>query len=274
MPLPRMLLGWAISDQIKALCLLAAIVIADRAVDAGAPRRKAYVIAALFGCLVGILLSEPFNWAWRNFLLPDLWPAHRTYLHGTASLFFLPIFALTYWLLIGGSAAFLYADRRAARKTGQLLHAAELDRVPPLEGRARVAAAGDAGARRAAVPVQHAGTGRAALRDRSGASRPHARRPDRLPARGDAASSRNRRSTLGKEVELAQAWLRIVRSRSDSVGRIPFRPRRLHASPGAAIPPMVLLPPSSRVPWTKTRGAPRTLFPESMHSCRRGARPR
>ena len=78
---------------------------------------------------LGILLTQPFDWAWRTFVLPDAWPQQRPWLHGTAALYYRPIFALTHWLLIGGAAVFLYADRRAARKTAQLLHAAELDRI-------------------------------------------------------------------------------------------------------------------------------------------------
>src|SRR5688572_16933674 len=68
-PLPKLLLGGVIADQVKALCLLVAIVIADRAVDEGAPRRSAYILAALGGCALGILLTQTLDWAWRTFAL-------------------------------------------------------------------------------------------------------------------------------------------------------------------------------------------------------------
>ena len=77
MPLSMLMLGAAISDQVKALCLLAAVVIADRAVDDGAHRRSAYILAALIGCGLGILVTQPLDWAWRVFVLPDAWPTER-----------------------------------------------------------------------------------------------------------------------------------------------------------------------------------------------------
>jgi len=124
MPRDLQLLQVLIADQIRAFCLMAAIVIADRAVDQGARRRSAYVLAAVVGCLTGFVMSEPFNWVWRIYVLPDRWPADWSWLHGTPAHFYWPIFWLTLWLPAGGAVVFLYADRRAARRTAQLLHAA------------------------------------------------------------------------------------------------------------------------------------------------------
>jgi hypothetical protein len=154
MPLEYFMLQTLIADQVKALCLLVAIVIADRAVDEGARRRRTYVLAALGGCGAGITLSEPLNWAWRTYMMPGAWP-DWPWLHGTPALFYWPIFGLTHWLLIGSAVVFLYADRRAARNTAQLLHHAELDRIRrsrlTLESRLQAMQA-----RRAAIPAQHA----------------------------------------------------------------------------------------------------------------------
>ena len=66
MPLGRILLGDLLGLETKALRLLVAIVIADRAVDAGALRRHAYLLAALAGCVVGELFTTPFGWAWDD----------------------------------------------------------------------------------------------------------------------------------------------------------------------------------------------------------------
>ena len=107
MPLGRLLLQVLITDQVKALCLLVAIVIADRAVAGGARRRRTYLLAALSGCVAGIVLTEPFNWFWRTYMLPDRWPESFTWLHGTLALFYWPIFLLTQWLLIGSAVVFL-----------------------------------------------------------------------------------------------------------------------------------------------------------------------
>jgi hypothetical protein len=129
MPPHLYLLGSVIDFQIKAFVLLVAIVVADRAVDDGAARRATYIAAAIGGCTLGVLLSEIFNWLWRTYVLPDLWPAHRPYLRGPASLVYFPVYGLMHWLLIGGSAVLLYAGRRAARQTEARLHAAELERI-------------------------------------------------------------------------------------------------------------------------------------------------
>jgi hypothetical protein len=128
-PADLLLLGYAIDYQIKALVLLTAVVIADRAVDEGARPRLCYVAATLAGCVVGVFLSEMFSWAWRALVLPDRWPAWRPWLQGAGSLYYFAIWGLTHWLLLGGAAVFFYADRRAARKTQAHLSAAELDRI-------------------------------------------------------------------------------------------------------------------------------------------------
>ena len=239
MPLTKMFLQSLVSDQIKALCLLVAIVAADRAVNEGAGRRAAYVAAALGGCLAGVLLSEPFNFAWRSFVLPNLWPAHRTYLHGTPSLFYHPIFQLTHWLLIGGAAVFLYADRRAARRTAQLLHSAELDRLR----RSKLALESRLQAMQARVEPQFLFNTLAQVErlyeldpDLAG------RMLDDLIAylRAAMPKMRDTSSTVAQEIELVRAYLAIVRIRLGN---------RLEVSIDAPaeladvrLPPMMLLP--------------------------------
>jgi|GEM_PF-1381636 len=239
MPLPNLLLQAVISDQIKVFCLLAAIVVADRAVDEGAPRRNAYVMAALVGCLIGILLSEPLNWAWRKYLLPDLWPTQRTWLHGTPSLYFHPIFALTHWLLIGGSAVFLYADRRAARKTAQLLLTAELDRVR----RSKVALESRLQAMQARVEPQFLFNTLAQV-ERLYESDPAmaGRMLDDLISYLRAAMPlmRDTSSTVGQEMDLARAYLDIVRIRLGE--RLAFDIKTPPEIRDMRMPPMMLLP--------------------------------
>ena len=239
MPLPSMFLYVVIPDQIKALCLLAAIVVADRAVDEGAPRRRAYVMAALTGCVTGILLSEPFNWAWRTYLLPDLWPAQRTWLHGTPSLFYWPIFSLTHWLLIGGSSVFLYADRRAARKTAQLLHNAELDRVR----RSKIALESRLQAMQARVEPQFLFNTLAQV-ERLYDTDPAiaGRMLDDLITYLRAAMPlmRDTSSTVGQEIDLARAYLDIVRIRLGE--RLAFEIKAPPEIRHVRMPPMMLLP--------------------------------
>jgi hypothetical protein len=129
LPADLLLLGYASDYQIKAFALLAAIAIADRAVDEDASKRVSYVTAAVVGCAVGSLIGEFFSSAWRALVLPDAWPASRPWIKGPGAPYYYAIWGFTHWLLIGGSAVFFYADRRAARKTEAHLHAAELDRI-------------------------------------------------------------------------------------------------------------------------------------------------
>ncbi len=121
--------GAIVGDQLKAYALLVAVVIADDAVDRGTPRRTAYVLAALVGCVAGVIASEAFAAMWRAHFLLGAPPSTRPWLRGDAALFYRPIFALTNWLLIGAAAVFLYAERRAALGTAERFRVADLDRI-------------------------------------------------------------------------------------------------------------------------------------------------
>ena len=239
MPFGSTLLQSVIAYQLKALCLLVAIVIADRAVDEGARRYRAYLLATLAGCLAGIALTEPFNWAWRTHVLPDLWPAEWKWLHGTPALFYWPIFDLTHWLLIGGAAVFLYADRRGARKTAQLLHAAELDRIH----RSRLALESRLQAMQARVEPLFLFNTLAQVERLYELDPPLAARVlDDLIAYLRAAMPlmRNTSSTVVQEIELASAYLNIVRLRTGE--RLAVRTEVPPEAATMRMPPMLLLP--------------------------------
>jgi hypothetical protein len=79
-------------QSILALCLMVAIVIADRAVDQGARRRRTYVLAAGLASLAGALVSTPFELVWRDYVLLNRWPAEWHWLHPPTVYFFSPIF--------------------------------------------------------------------------------------------------------------------------------------------------------------------------------------
>jgi hypothetical protein len=239
MPLGRMILMALITDQVKALCLLVAIVIADRAVDQGAPRRRAYLFTALAGCVVGTLLTEPINWGWRTYMLPNLWPANFTWLHGTRAVFYWPIFHLTQWLLIGSSVVFLYADRRAARKTAELLNGAELDRIR----RSRLALESRLQAMQARVEPQFLFNTLAQVeRLYEFDARLAAQMLDDLIAYLRAAMPlmRDTSSTVAQEIELARAYLDIVRLRLGE--RLSVRTEMPPEAAQLRMPPMMLLP--------------------------------
>jgi hypothetical protein len=238
MPLEYFMLQTLIADQVKALCLLVAIVIADRAVDEGARRRRTYVLAALGGCGAGITLSEPLNWAWRTYMMPGAWP-DWPWLHGTPALFYWPIFGLTHWLLIGSAVVFLYADRRAARNTAQLLHHAELDRIR----RSRLTLESRLQAMQARVEPQFL------LNTLAQVERLYeidaqlaARMLDDLIAYLRAAMPlmRDTSSTVAQEIELARAYLDIVRLRLGE--RLSVRTETPPEAARMRMPPMMLLP--------------------------------
>lgn len=239
MPLGSLLSQALLADQVKVMCLLVAIVIANRAVDEGARRRRAYALAALAGCVAGVALTAPFQWAWRTYLVPDLWPPSWPWLHGTPALFYWPIFELTHWLLIGGAVVFLYADHRAARKTAQLLRDAELDRIR----RSKVAIESRLQAMQARVEPQFLFNTLAQVeRLYELDSLRAARMLDDLIAYLRAAMPlmRDTGSTVAQEIALARAYLDIVRLRL--ADRLEFT---IDSPPGAEsikMPPMMLLP--------------------------------
>jgi hypothetical protein len=239
MPASMLLANVLIGDQIRVLCLLAALVIADRAVDEGASRRAAYVAAACLGCVAGVALSEPLHWAWRTYALPAAWPTDRPWLHGTAALFYWPIFDFTQWSLTGGSVVFLYAGRRAARRTAQLLHAGELDRVR----RSKLALESRLQAMQARVEPRFllntlAQVERLYAIDAARA----ARMLDDLIAYLRAAMPlmRDTASTVAQEIDLARAYLDIVRIRLGD--RLSFAIEVPPDLGDLRMPPMMLLP--------------------------------
>lgn len=239
LPAAALLLGYAIDYQIKAFVLLAAVVIADRAVDEGARPRSCYITAALAGCVVGVFLSEMFSWAWRAHVLPDRWPASRPWLQGAGSLYYFGVWGLTHWLLLGGAAIFFYADRRAARKTEDHLNNAELDRIR----RSKLALESRLQAMQARVEPQFLFNTLAQVERLYEIDSKLAERVlDDLIAYLRAAMPlmRSTSSTLAQEIELARTYLDIVRIRLGN--RLAFTidvPANLGE---VRMPPMMLLP--------------------------------
>jgi hypothetical protein len=223
--------------ELEAFCLLVALIIADRAVDEGANRRLAYAAAALGGCVAGILVNfTVFDWAWRAFVWPEAWPPPRPWTH---AFYYAPIYELASWLLIGGSAVFLYADRRSARKTEAHLQAAELDRIR----RSKLALESRLQAMQARVEPQFLFNTLAQV------ERLYARDPvlggrmlDDLIAYLRAAMPRMRdtSSTVAQEIELARAYLDIVRIRLGD--RLAFNIEVPPEMGTVRMPPMMLLP--------------------------------
>jgi hypothetical protein len=228
-----------IGDQIRALWLMIAIVIADRIVDDGAPRRRTYVLAALAGCLAGFMASEPFHWVWRTYVQPNAWPQRWWWTMGTTGNVFWPALHFLLWLPAGSAFVFLYAHWRSARRTAHLLSAAELDRIR----RSRMALETRLQAMQARVEPQFlfntlAQVARLYQSDASLAGRTL----DDLIAylRAAMPAMRGTSSTVAQEVELARAYLDIVRMRLSDRLRVSID---IPPDVGdARMPPMMLLP--------------------------------
>ena len=239
LPADLLLLGYAIDYQIKAFVLLAAIVIAGRAVDEGASKHVSYVAAAIVGCAVGVAVGELFSSTWRAFVLPDRWPTTRPWIEGPGAPYYYAIWDLTHWLLVGGCAVFFYADRRAASKTETHLIAAELDRIR----RSRVALESRLQAMQARVEPQFLFNTLAQVEHLYERDRKLAKRVlDDLIAYLRAAMPlmRSTSSTVAQELELARRYLDIVRIRCGD--RLDFN---IHVPAGLGevrMPPMMLLP--------------------------------
>ncbi len=229
--------------QLRAFCLLFAVAIADRAIDEGASRRMTYVVAALAGCVLGILLQRMvLDWMWsapvgRDPVQPPV-PAAGV-LERVRTPFTVTLYAVTHSLLYGGSAVFLYAQWRAARKTEEHLRAAELDRIR----KSRLALESRLQAMQARVEPQFLFNTLAQVRelyDRNAA--PAAKMLDDLIAylRAAMPHMRDTSSTIGQEIALARAYLDIVRLRLCDRFTVDIEvPQNIGT---ARMPPMMLLP--------------------------------
>jgi hypothetical protein len=234
-PLWHVVLQSLLVDQVKAVVLLATVVVADAAVDRGANRRKAYLVATLVGCTVGIALTEPVQWLWRDAACTP----GRPWTCAPMAYWYWPTFLLTHWLLLGGCAVFLYADARAARRTAMLLRAAELDRLK----RSKQALESRLQAMQARVEPRFLFNTLAQVEQLYRTDAPLASRMlDELIAYLRAAMPRMRdtSSTVGQEVDLVRAYLGIVRLRLGA--RLDFRLDVPAEARDARMPPMMLLP--------------------------------
>ena len=239
LPVPLFILRDAIWDQVVAFCLVLAVVVADRAVDEGARPRSAYAVATLASFVLAYLLRQPLILAFDSLVghlgtpadqeLPDVVKRHV----------FWALFILSQGLVMNASAVLLYADRRAARKTATRLRSAELDRTR----RSRLAFESRLQAMQARIEPQFLFNTLAQV-ERLYADDP-AQAGNMLDAlisylRAAMPMMRDTSSTVGREIELARAYLDIVRLRLGERLSVD-----IEAPPGAndiRMPPMMLLP--------------------------------
>jgi hypothetical protein len=223
--------------EVLAFSMLLALVLADDAVDRGAPRTRTYAAAIVAGCLVGTLvgtLCEAAFWTWWTDLLgrrgwSDVVRAvRRTVLRDSAR-----------WLPLCLGLGFLYAEMRRVRRTQAQLRAAELARAH----RTRAAHEARLSAMQARVEPQFLFDTLGRIRDlyEVAAHRADAVLDDLIAyLRAAMPKMREASSTVREECELARTYLAIV-----APGAQAAQASRIVAPDEVAdahFPPMVLLP--------------------------------
>ena len=241
----------AINAQLGAFALLLAVVVADRAVDRGVPRTLAYGMAVLIGAAIGLAAKKAhmhYVWGWDTFNNPGnqaaqliaenprFVPTHIVSLY----LEWLMIGSLYLeWLMIGGLATYVYADRREARQMAERLHQAQLQR----NAQAKRVLESQLQAMQARVEPRFLFNTLAQVERlfESDSARAECMLDDLIAyLRAAMPMMRDTSSTVGQELELARAYLSIVKIRLAE--RLVFD---IEAPPDcrhARMPPMMVLP--------------------------------
>jgi hypothetical protein len=213
--------------------------VADRTQATGVKRRTAYLWATVIGIGIGVLLDWLIqNYAWHTFAKP-----------GDPSkpgipMFTWPLWRMMEWLMFGGFAVFLHAQRRATLATTARLRAAELNRLAKsremLEARLKVM--------QARVEPQFLFNTLAQVRDlyRRDVVLASVLRASRMLddlivyLRAAVPRMRDTSSTAGQEVTLARAYLDLARRRLGD--RVLVKIEATDEVETARMPPMMLLP--------------------------------
>ena len=141
-PAPEEYLAGAIATTLTTICFMFTTLVADERVLRGAGRVPAYLVAILLGSGAGALLQVLLD---HGMHLPSRFP--------------IPAFSFFEYMIWGSLIVFIYVNRRSAMRATSHMNAAQVQRGGRPAEHARVEVAGTAGARRTAVPVQHAGPG-------------------------------------------------------------------------------------------------------------------
>jgi len=221
------LIATFVTDQIGAFALLLGIVAADESTGRQSLRRAAYVAAVVFAAAISAPLESVFG---VMFVEPVF--AWMDVVKGTLYTFF-------EWMALGGAATFIYTDRRRAHAATARLRAAELARAQTakrtLESRLQ--------AMQARVEPRFLfdtlGQVKTLCRTDGAAGE---RMLSELIAYLRAAMPKMREttSTLAQEMELARAYLAIVKVRL--ADRLDFSIDAPDELGGTRMPSMMLLP--------------------------------
>ena len=212
-------------------CILFAVLSADEAVARGARRLYAYLFAVAAGAIAGGMLQEVI----RAFFRIDIWMCDEKYLVCITAPFTTAFEAM----MEGSLVTFVYVNLRTARLATQRRHEAEVARS---ETRRRTFES-QLQAMQARVEPQFLFNTLAQVRElyERDAALAGTMLDDLIAyLRAALPHLRESSSTLGKEVELARAYLNIVRIRLGE--RLAFDIDVPDAIAKARMPPMMLLP--------------------------------
>ena len=226
--LARPLIATFVVDQLCAFTLMLGIVVADRVTsgDRRAPYALAVVISAALLAALGpvsaewFLASAPSDFSLREVLNSM-------------------VYSFFEWLVLGGAAAFIYTDRRRANAALARMRRAEIERARAakrtLESRLQ--------AMQARVEPQFLFNTLAQVKKLYAIDALLGERMlDELIAylRAAMPKMRDTSSTLGQEIELARAYLAIVKLRLGD--RLSYEIDSRPEAGDARMPPMMLLP--------------------------------
>jgi len=213
------------------LSIFVAVMLADEAVARGAPRKAAYPFAIALAAAFGAVAQWRVNAALGITPTWDLGP-HMLWLTQPTGCFFL-------FTMVGALATGVYVNLRTAQAAIRRMHAAESARAAAQ----RRTIESQLQALQARIEPRFLFDTLARVRDLYEADAARASRMlDELIAylRAALPHLRESASTLGREVELARAWLAIVAARADDGPRLDVD---LEADTGnAPVPAMLLLP--------------------------------
>ena len=193
----RPLTATFIHDQLGTFLLMLAVVVADRVTGTPSARRLGYVVAVVASAAV----SAPIG-SYIALSIVDGSVSPEAFLNSV-------LYAFCEWVILSGTAVFVYTDRRRAQVARDRMHAAELARAHA----ARRTIESRLQAMQARVEPRFLFNTLAQVRDLYRKDATHgARMLDELIAylRAAMPAMRDTSSTVGREAELVRAWLGIA----------------------------------------------------------------
>jgi len=226
-----------LGDQLGAFCIMLAVVVADCITAGDGRRRLPYIIAVLAGAAVWALVEYA---GFRALGMGIRWYSVERYAYtSTAEITWRTMYGFLEWLLLGGAATFIVLDARRARIEQRRLRSAEIERART----AKHMLESQLQALQARVEPRFLFNTMAQVR---GLYDVDARLGERMLGdlvaylRAAMPQMRGTTSTVAREMELARAYLGIVKVRLGD--RLDVELSISEESAEGRMPPMMILP--------------------------------